>query len=199
MVSWGSAELVAKWRFRKIGLGVLAIIVLVGLFPLTRAQVKRWQNSRVLFSHAIEVTENNYVAHNCLGMALQTEGELNEAIKQFRRVLQIKPEHLETRTNLGAALLAQGKAHDAIRCFREALRIKPDSVNALNNLAWVMAAYPDKGFYNPAEAVRLAAKACRLTGFEHPESLDTLAVAYGAIGKFAEAVETGTKGINLGK
>jgi hypothetical protein len=199
MVAWGINGLFSKWRYRKIGMGVLATIVLAGLFPLTRAQVKRWQNSRVLFSHAVEVSENNYVAHNCLGMALQTEGELDEAIRQFRRVLQIKPDHLEARTNLGAALLAQGKAHDAIRCFREALRIKSDSVNALNNLAWVMAAYPDKEFYNPAKAVRLAEKACRLTGFEHPESLDTLAVAYGAIGKFAEAVETGTKALNLAK
>ena len=199
MVGWGAAELANKWHFRKIRLIVLATIVLAGLFPLTRAQVKRWRNSRVLFSHAIEVTENNYVAHNCLGMALQTEGRLNEAIGQFRRVLQIRPEHLEARNNLGAALLAQGKLHKAIICFREVLRMKPDYVDAINNLAWTMAVYPDKEFYNPQEAVRLAEKACSLTMFGQPELLDTLAVSYGAVGRFAEAVETGTKALNLAK
>jgi len=47
--------------------------------------------------------------------------------------------------------------------------------------------------------VSLAQRACELTGNKVPGQLDTLAVAYGAAGRFSEAVTTAQKAIELGR
>ena len=60
-----------------------------------------------------------------------------------------------------------------------------------------MATHIDERFRNPAEAVRLAERACRLTEFKNIESLDTLSAAYAAAGKFDEAIETAEKAEKL--
>ena len=50
---------------------------------------------------------------------------------------------------------------------------------------------------NPEEAIRLSRRCCELTGFEQPLFMDTLAVAYAAAGRFAEAIETAKRAIGL--
>ena len=40
---------------------------------MTRQQLGYWKDSEALFRHALEVTENNYLAHNNLGAALEQE------------------------------------------------------------------------------------------------------------------------------
>ena len=53
----------------------------------TSIQISNWRNSVTLYSHALEVTERNYMAHNNLASALySTRGKLNEAM-----------DHLESR------------------------------------------------------------------------------------------------------
>ena len=66
----------------------------------------------------------------------------------------------------------------------------PDWSSVLNNLAWAKANGENELLYEPEEAVRLARRACELTDFKEPALLDTLAVAYSAVGNFGEAVET---------
>ncbi len=64
-------------------------------------------------------------------------------------------------------------------------------------LAWVLATREEKEFRDPTEAVRLAERAVELTGSKSPGILDTLGVTYAATGRFAEAVQTAKKAIDL--
>ena len=77
------------------------------------------------------------------------------------------------------------------------MRLKPDWPDVLNNLAWFKAAYENEDFHNPNEAIGLARRACELTGYKTPSMLDTLGVAYAAVGRFTEAIETAEKAIGL--
>jgi tetratricopeptide (TPR) repeat protein len=94
---------------------------------LTWQQLGYWKDSETLFRHALEVTENNYLAHNNLGAALYKKGQTDEAIPQFQEVLRLQPDDAETHNNLGAALVRKGQTDEAIRQFQEALRLQPDS------------------------------------------------------------------------
>jgi tetratricopeptide (TPR) repeat protein len=63
----------------------------------------------------------------------------------------------------------------------------------------VLATIENQKLRNPAEAVQLAERACELSEYKQPETLDTLGVAYVAEGRFAEAVKTVEKGIELAR
>lgn len=62
--------------------------------PLRSAdQLRHWRNSETLFSHALEVTEHNYLAHDNLGVALAERGVLDRAQIHFEAALRVKPNH----------------------------------------------------------------------------------------------------------
>lgn len=199
MVTWATSEFLAKWRYRKIGLGLTACTVLVVLLICTRTQVRHWQNNLTLFEHAASVTENNYIMHNEYGAALQKKGRLDEALKQYKESLRITPQYSKAQNNLGTVYLLKGTTEQAMTCWKKALKYKPDNAEVINNLAWVIATHENHNFSNPDEAVKLAKRACKLTNYIKSDILDTLAAAYAATGNFPEAIKTAEHAIKLVK
>jgi tetratricopeptide (TPR) repeat protein len=63
---------------------------------------------------------------------LHQAGKLDEAIQDYRRVLDVYPQMGEVRSNLGAALAASGRYSDAIVEYNRALLQKPDPRVRLN-------------------------------------------------------------------
>ena len=90
-----------------------------------------------------------------------------------------------------------GSLGQAIDHYKKALSMRPDDNNIQNKLAWILATVEDEKLRDPAEAVRLANRACELTQYAQPYYLDTLAVAYAANGDFPRAIETAEKALRL--
>jgi len=67
-----------------------------------------------------------------LGIALQKKGELDQAIAQFQKAIDIKPDYAPAWNNLGTALQSAGVPDQAVAAFQKAIEIKPDY-----ELAWV--------------------------------------------------------------
>ncbi len=134
MVAWGAVELLAKWRYRKMTLGVSEGLLLIALLICTRAQVRYWQNSLTLYEHTLAVTENNYIIHNNYGNALHEKGRLDKAVTHFNEALRIRSDYPDAHVNLGVALVNRGKVDEAITHFKEALRINPNFAGAYSNL-----------------------------------------------------------------
>ena len=57
---------------------------------------------------------------------LADRGQVDEAIAQYRKALEIKPDYAEAHSNLGFALAGRGQFEAAIAHYRKALEIKPD-------------------------------------------------------------------------
>jgi len=134
IIAWGIADLMEKWTHRRIILGIASGLLLIIWTVASYIQTSYWKNSIRLFTHTLNVTENNYLAHNSLGAALEEQGRLDEAISNFREALQIKPDGTQAYYNMGVALEKQGKYDDSLKYLSEAVRFKPDFVNALYNL-----------------------------------------------------------------
>ncbi len=161
MAAWGAAEAVQHWPRTKPAVAALAGAWCVVMVVLTWQQIPYWQDSQTLFRRALDVTSDNGVAHNNLGLALAAmPGRLPEAIAEYEEALRIEPSHAEARNNLGAALLqTAGRETDAIAQFEAALRIRPDYPEAHNNLGNALAAMPDRlpqaiGQYEAALRIR---------------------------------------------
>ena len=58
---------------------------------------------------------------------------MDEAIGQFRRALQINPDHAKAHNSLGNALLQKGNVDEAIAQYQMALQINPHSEEACYN------------------------------------------------------------------
>jgi tetratricopeptide (TPR) repeat protein len=139
MIAWTVPSLLQGWRHRQVGLALASTIVLSSLVVCTWMQLRYWKNSLTLFQHTIDVTIDNYFAHNNLGVALARQGRLEEAIHHHSESLRIRPDQAEVHNNLANALAARGDFEEAIGHYYEALRIKPDFASAHNNLGSVLA------------------------------------------------------------
>jgi Flp pilus assembly protein TadD len=132
---WGVAELAQRWRPPAIFLtATFFVAAITGCVVLTRQQLEFWQDGETLFGHAVAVTENNYVAHYNLGVALFQKNRTAEAISEYQETLRLKPDYARAYVNLGAALDETGDTDAAIAQYREAIRLEPENVSAHNDL-----------------------------------------------------------------
>lgn len=147
MIAWGVPDLTAKWRYQKLALSTSAGVIFLAFAICTWFQVGHWQNSIALFRYTLNVTADNYVAHNYLGLALAEEERSEEAISHYSEAVRIKPNFAEARINLGKGYFGQGDVDGAIAELKRAILLAPRSPEAHYNLG---IAYGSKGLYNKA-------------------------------------------------
>jgi choline-sulfatase len=136
-------------------------------------------------------------AHAYLALALAKQGQWAAAIEGFERALALDPGHEEARVGLSGVFEARRQPRDAAQVLREGLRLRPDCVKLANNLAWLLATASDRELRDGAEAVRLAEGIVERRGDDDPAILDTLAAAYAEAGRFADAVRTARRAVEL--
>jgi len=188
---WGAYELTRHWQHRMIMLSVAGWAAIVLCLGLTRQQLGYWQDSETLFRHALAVTENNYLAYNNLGVALDKQDQTDEAISQYQEAIRLKPGYAEAHNNFGVALDKQDQTDKAIRQYQEAIRLEPDYANAHNNLGFAL---DQKGQID--EAISQYQEAIRLKP-EHAKAHNNMGLALAAKGRFDEAIENFRNAIQI--
>jgi Flp pilus assembly protein TadD len=134
LLTWTVADLCAGWRYRRVVLVVVAAVILAALITYAHEQTSYWRNGELLWTHALDCTSDNALAHYNLGDALLKKGSLDEAIIHYQKALQINPGYAEAHNNLGVTLFQKGSVDEAIAQYQKALQIKPDNAEARNNL-----------------------------------------------------------------
>jgi tetratricopeptide (TPR) repeat protein len=79
-----------------------------------------------------------WMAQHNLGLAYESRGDLQQAIVQYRKAVEIRPDLETSHFNLATVLARSGDIEGARRSFEEALRVRPDYPEALNNLGNVL-------------------------------------------------------------
>lgn len=139
LVWWGHEIL----RRSKAGLalgGLAAAIILALLASVTASQVRYWQNSLTLFSHAAAVTDVNETALNNFGGALEEVGRTNEALVVYQTALSVLPASAIIHKNLGNALLKMGRREEGLLQLQESLRLNPRDADLQNFYGGILAA-----------------------------------------------------------
>ncbi len=139
MIAWGIPELIERWRIRKTIFNTVVTAYILILSVTAWMQVQYWKNSITLFSHALEVTENNILVQTNLGLALIEQGRTDEGIIHYLKALQLEPDNAKIHNNLGVALFQKGRIKEAIAHFQKALETNPNDADAKQNLKTVSA------------------------------------------------------------
>jgi len=160
---------------------------------------KKYDDAIIHFAKAMEMDPKYPNTHDRMGAALLATGKLDEAIEHLKEGLATSPDQGETYINLATAYTKQSKYGPAIENWTRAAELKPNNVAVLNNLAWLLATAEDASVEDANKAIGLARRACELTGHKDPDSLDTLAAAYAAAGRFDDAVTTARQAVDFAR
>jgi len=87
-----------------------------------------------LMRRRLEKYPDDFEGHFNLGAILQSQGQLEEAIRHLRAALSVSPHNPTVHNNLGAALQSLAKLDEAEQHFRRALTARPDYPDAHYNL-----------------------------------------------------------------
>ena len=127
-----------------------AIALLLVSAVLTWQQCVYWKNSITLFSRTLQVTKNNYIAHNHLASALQKKRNFEKAIYHYNEAIRIEPTYSQAYYNRGTTYYILGRKQLALDDFKKAIRTTPKSpkfVSVYNNIG---VTYYDIGQYQLA-------------------------------------------------
>ena len=191
ILAWGVPDLVAHWPRLRVPTQATAVVVVCACTMAAMRQVGYWRNSRALWEHAVEATDDNYFAQASLGYVLWKEGHADEAIPHLQESLRIRPDFPEAHNNLGVVLAGRGQLDEALSQFAEAVRVNPGYEAARDNLSATNAKLRtlDTSLAHYADAVRA-----------RPNDLaarNELGAALAAQGRIDDAIEQFRAAINI--
>ncbi|MFO0903149.1 MAG: tetratricopeptide repeat protein [Pirellulales bacterium] len=149
------------------------------------------------YRRGLELRPNSTEAHNDLGVSYERMGDLSMAEQSFRRALELAPDFPVAARNLGALLLQQGRDVEALPLLEQALASDPRSETARRHVAWLLATTRVESLRDPGRALTLLEG-----GADHPpatsaRSLDAIAAAQAALGRFDLALDQLEKALML--
>ncbi len=129
IIAWGVPDLLQKWRYKKIVLASSAVLIVSAISICTYNQLRYWRNTQTLFQHAIDVTEDNFMAMNELAWYLAVDPKITAhnpyraiqlAAQACKITHYIDPGNFDT---LAVAYAAAGNFDKAIEITGKALEL----------------------------------------------------------------------------
>jgi tetratricopeptide (TPR) repeat protein len=143
------------------------------------------------YKQALNIKDDNPLAHNNLGAILKAQGKMDEAIDSFMQAIKYKPDYAEAHYNLGNAFVELKRPDEAAESFNRALEIVPGYAEALHNLGYVHKS--QKKFDEAEKSIRLAIKIKQ----DNAEMHNSLGIVLHSQGKLAEAVSSYEQAVKL--
>ncbi len=171
-LAWGAPAPLKKTSYGKGVLWLAALALIAASAALARQQLGYWRDSVSILRHTQQVTADNYLVGDMIGITLARKGDWEGAIGEFRAALGINPKDTAVRRNLAIALTEKGDLAAAIGQYAQALRIRPDDLRMRDLLAGALLA---KGEFDAAIGE------CRLVLERDPRDADAMGTLEAAL------------------
>ena len=149
------------------------------------------------YERALQLAPDDVTVHHNYGVLLHAQGRLTESIARYEMALRLDPSYPDAHQGLALAFKAQGRVAEAVQHYRQALATVPQWREVLTDLAWLLATAPDPAVRNADEAIAVAERAVRASTPASWASLDALAAALAAGGRYEEAARRARQAMEL--
>ena len=168
---------------------LIAIVLVYSFLTVKRNTV--WKNDFVLWSDTVQKATHSPRAHFGLGRALEEKGEVDKAIGEYKKAIELYPLYYFVYNNLGVVYMKIGEEENAINCFNKAIEIKKNYAQPYGNLGEI---YYTKDDLNLAEDYSKNA-----IKYDKQFSLayNDLALVYVAKNNFSEALTNSLRAVEL--
>jgi len=159
IVCWGVSDWARRERVPKALLPSVSVVVLLVLSFITHRQIGYWHDNLSLWTHALQVTDRNWVADDMVAGLLLNSGHAAEAMPYYYAAAVISPK--DAGSNLAVAIYEQNHGHleEAIRHYKVALSDMDDPLEQSKAYQNMAVAYRDLGnIPQSVECLRTAAR-----------------------------------------
>ena len=140
------------------------------------------------YNELLKIQPDSLTAQVGAGAAEMHLGNTEAAYWHLKRALEIDPSRIDTRLTLASIAWANDDTAESIRQYRYILSKDRGNVPALHNLSVVLSRAGDP-YGDMDEAVRLAEKACELTGWKDQRVVSVLMDIYSRSGRMVDAIK----------
>ena len=150
-----------------------------------------WKTGSRLWRSTLAASPLSPWAHSNMGYAYQQEGNMERAIREYKRAINLKPNLFDAYNNLGTVYHQIGRLNEALEVYQTLLTINPRYTKGYNNLGVI---YNEMGKLDAAvEAYRKAIELNPSYAFGY----FNLSVLYQRAGKLDEASAAYQRAITL--
>jgi tetratricopeptide (TPR) repeat protein len=110
--------------------GGTASAVVAVLGATAWVQVGTWRNTEVLYTRALSVTEDNYLAHKAMGNELLRQERVSEAADHFAQAARLAPDWSPPRLGLADVEVKRGQIARALDLYEQVLERNPSDAGA---------------------------------------------------------------------
>jgi protein O-mannosyl-transferase len=121
LVCWGVSDWARQRHLSTAWLAGASAIVLLALTIVTSRQISYWQDNLTLWSHAVQVVPNHWAAEVNVGLQLQKQGKMAEALPHYRRAISIYPYEAVSNMAVGYDEQTHGNSSSALEHYQHAL------------------------------------------------------------------------------
>jgi len=145
LICWGFADWARHAHLPNAALPAVSVAALLVLAFLTHRQIGYWQDNMTLWTHAAQVTDNNWMAEDMVAGLLTRQGRQDDAIVHYRRASAINPD--DPVSDLFIAIYEQnhGNLPEAVRHYKSAIKGLSDPLEQAKAYQNLSVAYRDLG------------------------------------------------------
>jgi tetratricopeptide (TPR) repeat protein len=124
-VVWLAADVIEKLNANRLIVASTTGAILVMLSVCTWYQQSFWGSTYDLFTHAIQIDDNNWAGHSVIASIESSAGDDLSALPHFQRTLELNPSDAENWFRYGLSLHHLGKTDEAIAAYQRSLDLRP--------------------------------------------------------------------------
>lgn len=163
-IVWGSSELAEHFGIDTRWCVLAGAMAVVALSLVTRVQLRTWESNTTLWTHSLQITPDNYVAHDLVGLAISHDsfeetGQPcpDDAFAHFQKAIFLNPADTLGHLDAGYCELIRKHFEPAVAQYRLALQSAPNKYLKSRAYLNLGGAYQDEGdFSDSHEAYRQA-------------------------------------------
>lgn len=140
VICWGVGDWAQSRRLPATWLAGVSLAMLISLGAATHHQIGYWSDNVLLWSHALQVTPDNFIAEDGLGGALLDRGQLEEATLHFRRAAALHPSDPISNLNIGFYEQQHMNLQAALASYQKVVQITGDARSravAFSNMGYI--------------------------------------------------------------